>query len=101
MFYCAYFLLKLLFPFLYLLFLKFLLFFLILCEQFFHANFHIPLICFSICTVNIRKALQITRVALDAFAVTNRKDVYVFQDIQENAVESIFYLKSVEKYHKF
>jgi hypothetical protein len=38
-------------------------------------------------------ALQITRVALDAFAVTNRKDVYVFQDIQENAAESIFYLK--------
>ena len=40
-------------------------------------------------------ALQITRVALDAFAVTNRKDVYVFQDVQENAAESIFYLKSV------
>ena len=44
--------------------------------------------------MNIRKALQITRVALDAFAVTNRKDVYVFQDVQEDAAESIFYLKS-------
>ena len=45
--------------------------------------------------MNIRKALQITRVALDAFAVTNRKDVYVFHDVQENAAESILYLKSV------
>ena len=46
-------------------------------------------------SVNIRKALQITRVALDAFAVTNRKDVYILQDVQENGDESIFYLKSV------
>ena len=33
--------------------------------------------------------------ALDAFAVTNRKDVYVLQDVQETGEESIFYLKSV------
>ena len=45
--------------------------------------------------VNVRPALHITRVALDAFAVTNRKDVYVLQDVQENGEESIFYLKSV------
>ena len=51
--------------------------------------------------MNIRKALQITRVALDAFAVTNRKDVYVFQDVQEDAAESIFYLKSVHSSHMY
>lgn len=38
-------------------------------------------------------ALLITRSALSAFAVTNRRDVYVLQDIRDTGEESIFYVK--------
>lgn len=38
-------------------------------------------------------ALRITRTALSAFAVSNRTDVYVLQDVKENGEETIFYLK--------
>lgn len=38
-------------------------------------------------------ALLITRSALSAFAVTNRRDVYVLQDITATGEESIFYVK--------
>lgn len=38
-------------------------------------------------------ALRITRTALNAFAVSNRMDVYVLQDVKETGEETIFYLK--------
>lgn len=38
-------------------------------------------------------ALLITRSALSAFAVTNRRDVYVFEDVSASGEESIFYVK--------
>lgn len=44
-----------------------------------------------VCTA--QAALLVTRGALGAFAVTNRKDVYVLQDIKATGEESIFYVK--------
>jgi hypothetical protein len=41
-------------------------------------------------------ALKITRNALDAFAINNRIDVYVLQDVLEGGDEMIFYLKITE-----
>ncbi len=38
-------------------------------------------------------ALLITRSALSSFAVINRKDVYILQDIQASGEENIFYVK--------
>lgn len=43
--------------------------------------------------VPAQAALLITRAALSSFAVTNRKDVYVLQDIKATGEESIFYIK--------
>ena len=39
--------------------------------------------------------LFITRSALEAFAVSNRDDVYVLQDVRDDGEEAIFYLKYV------
>ena len=40
-----------------------------------------------------QSSLFISRNALDAFAVNNRHDVYVMQDVLDNGEEAIFYLK--------
>ena len=40
-----------------------------------------------------KPALQITRNALDAFAINNCIDVYVIQDALDGGEEAIFYLK--------
>ena len=45
------------------------------------------------CVPAAQAALRITRTALSAFAVSNRTDVYVLQDVRENGEETIFYLK--------
>ena len=45
------------------------------------------------CTLLAQAALMVTRSALSAFAVINRKDVYVLQDIRATGEESIFYIK--------
>ena len=45
------------------------------------------------CVCTAQAALLVTRAALSAFAVTNRKDLYVFQDIKATGEESIFYVK--------
>ena len=47
-----------------------------------------------LCRVPVAQAaLHITRTALSAFAVSNRTDVYVLQDVKENGEDTIFYLK--------
>lgn len=46
-----------------------------------------------LCFIAVRAALQITRMALNAFAVSNRRDVYVLQDVKETGEETIFYLR--------
>ena len=46
-----------------------------------------------ICLYSDQTPLRITRNALNAFAVTNRTDIYVLQDVTEGGEETIFYLK--------
>ena len=40
-----------------------------------------------------KAALLVTRSALSAFAVTNRIDLYVLQDVTATGEENIFYVK--------
>ena len=56
------------------------------------------IVCFSFITPfsslpSAQAALKITRTALNMFTVTNRRDMYVFQDVKQSGEETIFYLK--------
>ena len=48
---------------------------------------------FCVCQFLAQAALKITRTALNMFTVSNRRDMYVFQDVKPSGVETIFYLK--------
>jgi len=48
-------------------------------------------VCVCVCVA--KAALLVTRSALSTFAVTNRKDLYVLQDVTATGEENIFYVK--------
>lgn len=48
-------------------------------------------VCMFVCVA--KAALLVTRSALSAFSVTNRRDVYVLQDVSATGEENIFYVK--------
>ena len=53
----------------------------------------VSILSLPVTSFSAQAALRITRTALDAFAVINRVDVYVLQDVKETGEETIFYLK--------